>query len=227
MPTTEMTPQRWENIARYTAEVFGRPDDQLRTLMSRAVAGGLPDIAISPDVGRLLKLLAGLTNGGRGPRLALELGALAGYSAIWLARALAPGGKLITVELEPRHADFAEQEFRAAGIADRIELIRAPALEALPAIARRLGPQSLDLVFVDAVKTEYAGYFRLTKPLLRPGALFLADNALGSDWWIDDPPGSSANRDAVDRFNRLVAADADFETAAVTNRQGLLIARKL
>jgi predicted O-methyltransferase YrrM len=215
-----------EALNAYVAEVFGRPDDQLRSLMTRAVAADLPDIAVSADVGRLLTLLAGTTNQGRGPSLAIELGTLAGYSGIWLARGLAAGGRLITVELEPRHADFAEREFQAAGVADRIELIRGAALTVLPQLAKRFGPASIDLAFIDAVKTEYPDYFRLLKPLLRPGALFIADNALGSDWCMTDPPGSSANRDAVDKLNRTVAADPDFETACVTNRQGVLIARR-
>jgi caffeoyl-CoA O-methyltransferase len=222
----DMTPARWDFTCRYLQDVFGRDDDQLRTLMPRAAAAGLPDIAISADVGRLLYVLARTTNQGRGPSLVLELGTLAGYSAIWLARALAPGGRLITIESEPRHADFAQREFEKAGLTDRITIRRGRALDLLPALARELGPASLDLAFIDAVKTEYLDYYRLLKPLLRPGSLLLADNILGSSWWIDAPPGSDPMRDAIDLFNRTLAADAEFDTAAVPIRQGVLIARK-
>jgi predicted O-methyltransferase YrrM len=222
----DMTPERWQFTSAYLREVFGREDDQLRTLMSRAVAAGLPDIAISPDVGRLIHLLAKTTGQGRGPSLILELGTLAGYSGIWLARALAPGGRLITVEPEPRHAEFARAEFQRAGVADLVTIRREPALDLLPTLARELGPASIDVAFIDAIKTEYPEYFRLLKPLIRPGGLLLADNVLGSSWWIDAPPGSDPQRDAVDRFNRMVASDPDFDAAAVPIRQGLLIARR-
>jgi predicted O-methyltransferase YrrM len=222
----EMNPQRWQNTAAYLQEVFGREDEQLATLMQRAVAAGLPEIAISSEVGRLLSLLAGLTGGGRGPQLALELGTLAGYSGIWLARALAPGGRLITVELEERHAAFARREFETAGVSERVEIRRGAALEVLPGLSRELGPDSLDLAFFDAIKSEYMDYLHHVKPMLKRGGLLLADNALGADYWIDGAPGTNASRDAIDAFNRAVAADQDFEAVAVPIRQGLLIARR-
>lgn len=227
----EMTPQRWANTGAYLREVFGREDEQLRTLMPRAIAAGLPAIAISGDVGRLLALLASMTNQGRGARLILELGTLAGYSGLWLARGLAPAGRLITVEFEPRHADFARAEFAAAGLAGRVEIRLGAALEVIPRIAEdfragRLPGPGFDVIFFDAVKTEYPEYLRVCKPLLAPGGLLLADNILGSSFWIDDPPGSSPQRDAVDAFNRQVAADPDFEAAGVPIREGILIARR-
>lgn len=228
----DMTPQRWTNTSVYLREVFGRQDEHLATLMDRAVQAGLPAIAVSPEVGRLLHLLTSMAGEGRGARLALELGTLAGYSGIWIARGLAPGGRLITVEYEPRHAAFARSEFEQAGVADRVDIRTGPALDVVPALADelragRLPARAFDLIFFDALKTEYPDYFRLCKPLLAPGGLLIADNILGSSFWIDDPPGSSPQRDAVDRFNRLVAADADFETAAVPIREGVMIARKL
>lgn len=227
----EMTPQRWTNTSAYVREVFGREDAQLRTLMARAVDAGLPAIAVSADVGRLLKILASMTNSGRGARLALELGTLAGYSGIWLARGLAPTGRLITVEYKPAHADFARREFQAAGLAERIDIRIGAALDIIPTLAEelrtgRLSASAFDVIFFDAIKTEYPDYFRLCKPLLAPGGLLMADNILGSSFWIDDPPGSSPERDTIDAFNRLVAADPDFEAAGVPIREGILIARR-
>lgn len=228
----DMTPQRWANTSAYLRDVFGRQDQHLAGLMDRAVAAGLPAIAVSPDVGHLLTLLASLTNAGRGARLVLELGTLAGYSGIWLARGLADGGKLITVEYEPKHAAFARSEFQRAGLADRVDLRTGAALEVIPRLAEELQAGKLaapvfDLVFFDAIKTEYTDYYRLCKPLLAPGGLLIADNVLGSSFWIDDPPGSSPQRDAIDSFNRTVAADPDFITAAVPLREGVMIARKI
>ena len=120
----EMTPERWQWLGRYARELFGDPDEQLETLMERAVEAGLPSIAVSPDVGRLLQILSASTRGG----LALELGTLGGYSGIWIARGLAPDGRLVTVEYDPRHADFAQGEFETAGLADRVEVRRGAAL---------------------------------------------------------------------------------------------------
>jgi caffeoyl-CoA O-methyltransferase len=223
----EMTLQRWENTCHYLQEVFGREDAQLQTLMKRAVAAGLPDIAVSSDVGRLLKVLAMMVTREPGSRgVILELGTLAGYSGIWLARGLPERGKLITVEFNPVHAAFAQKEFVDAKVAGRVELMTGAALDVLPRLAKQLGPSSIDLAFADAVKTEYCEYFRQIKPLLRPGGLFLADNALGAQFWIDDPAGSTPERDAVDALNRMVAADKEFEAACVPIRQGILIARK-
>lgn len=193
--------------------------------MDRAVAAGIPAISVSPDTGRMLQLLASMTNAGQGARAALELGTLAGYSTLWIARGLAPGGRLITVEPNPKHADFAQREFDRAGVADRVEIRRSGGLDVLRALTRELGPESLDFIFVDAIKTEYPDYFRLARPLMAPGAVFAADNALGSNsWWMDEPPGSGPERDAVDRFNRMVAEDDGLISTCVLNGSGLTVA---
>lgn len=212
-----MTPERWDWLGRYAREVFGDTDDQLATLMERAAAAGLPAIAVSSDVGRLLQILAGSTPG----RIALELGTLGGYSGIWIARGLAREGRLLTVEYEPRHADFAEAEFTRAGLADLVEVRRGAALDVLPGIAEELGPESLDFIFIDAVKSEYPDYFRLVKPLMAPCSLLVADNVYGTGaGWIDEGFGT-------DEFNRLVAGDPDFLATATPMREGILVARRL
>lgn len=212
-----MTPERWDWLDSYAEEVFGDTDDQLATLMQRAVAAGLPDIAVSADVGRLLQILASSTPGG----IALELGTLGGYSGIWIARGLATGGRLITVEYEPHHADFAEAEFARAGVADKVEIRRGAALDVLPDLAEELGPETVDFVFIDAVKSEYPDYFRLIKPLMAPGSLLAADNVYGTGaGWIDEGHGT-------DEFNRIVAGDPDFVATVTPMRSGVLIAKRL
>jgi predicted O-methyltransferase YrrM len=212
-----MTPERWKYINAYVSELLGDTDPQLQSLMARAVEAGLPDIAVSPDVGRLLKILVSLTPGG----LALELGTLAGYSGIWIARGLRPEGKLITIEYDPKHAEFAEGEFAAAGVGNKVEVVRGAALEVLPEIATRVGEGSVDFVFLDAVKSEYPDYFRAVRPLIAPGGVLVADNVLGTGaGWIDEGYGT-------DPFNRLVAADPEFETTITPQREGLLVARRL
>lgn len=211
-----MTPERWSYIGDYADDVFGQYDDHLADLMSRAVEAGLPSIAVSADVGRLLKILVSMTEG----KLAIELGTLAGYSAIWIARGLAPDGRLITVEYDDHHADFAQSELEAAGVADKVEIVRGAALEVVPQLADEVGEQSVDFVFVDATKSEYVEYYRLLKPVVKPGGLLVADNVYGSgSGWIDEGFGT-------DEFNRLVAADPDFDAVATPMREGVLIARR-
>jgi caffeoyl-CoA O-methyltransferase len=226
----DMTPRRWANTSTYLREVFGKQDSILEGLMPAAVAAGIPAIAISADVGRLLHILVQLACARPGAcGRVVELGTLAGYSGIWIARALPPGGRLITIEPEPGHADFAQRMFAAAGVSDRVEVRRTTGVAALADLAREFGPESVDAVFLDAIKTEYPEYFRLARPLIGRGGLLIADNVLGSgSWWIDEaaPGEASDSRDAADRFNRLVAADPDFEAAAVPIREGVMIARR-
>lgn len=218
----DMTPDRWSAICAYLNDVFGAQDDQLTTLMNRATAAGLPDIAITADVGHLLSILTQLA----GPvRLALEVGTLAGYSGIWIARALAPGGTLLTIELEDAHADFAQAEFETAGVADRVEIVRGSALNVLPAVADRLGPESVDLVFLDAVKAEYPAYLDLVRPLIRLGGVLIADNVIQANGVVvPESPDAAPGARGVDAFNRQLAADPGFEATTVPLREGLAIA---
>lgn len=227
-----MTPRRWDEINRYLHDVFGRVngeggDPQLADITVRALARGLPTPTVSADVGRLLLVLS--LTATRGPDAAgriIEVGTLFGHSGIWLARGLPDGGTLHTIEIEDLHADFAATEFAAAGVASKVRQERGPALEVLERLARTLGPTSVDMVFFDAVKTEYTAYLELCSPLIRPGGFLIADNALMADWWIDDPPGSHPGRDAMDAFNRRIAADPEFDAACVPARAGVIIARK-
>jgi len=212
-----MTPERWSYIGDYAEDVFGQYDEHLAGLMARAVEAGMPPIAVSADVGRLLKILVAMTPG----ELAIELGTLAGYSGIWIARGMADSGRLITVEHEDTHADFAQKEFERAGVAAKVEIVRGAALDVLPGIAERVGPDSVDFVFVDARKSEYIDYFEVIKPLLKVGGLYVADNVYGTGaGWIDEGHGT-------DDFNRLIAADPDFEAVATPMREGVLLARKM
>ncbi len=219
-----MTNERWHTTCEYLSEVFGREDEQLRTLMPRAIEAGIPDIAVDASVGRLLTLLAKTAN----VRTAVELGTLAGYSGIWIARGLPEGGRLITVEPEPKHAAFARTEFDAAGVGERVEIREGYGLDVLPGLVAELGAGSVGMVFLDAIKSEYPDYLPYATELLRPGGLLVADNSLGggADWWIDDPLGSHESRDGADEMNRLVAESDEYDAANVPIREGVLIARK-
>jgi predicted O-methyltransferase YrrM len=212
-----MTPQTWDFINDYSLEVFGAQDGHLAGLMDEAIAAGLPAIAVGPDVGRLLMILTSLTRG----RLAIEVGTLGGYSGIWLARGLQPDGQLITIEYEPQHADFAQQQFETAGVSDRVDLRRGAGLEVLAELRQELEPDSVDVLFLDAIKSEYVGYFELARPLIAAGGLVVADNVYGiGTGWIDQGHGT-------DEFNRHIAADPDFEAVAFPFREGVLIGRRV
>ena len=213
----DMTAQTWDFINDYSREVFGDQDEHLAGLMDEAMAAGLPAIAVGPDVGRLLMILTSMTRG----RLAIEVGTLAGYSGIWITRGLAPDGRLITIEYEPRHADFAQRQFERAGLDKRVELRRGAGLDVLAELSRELDPGSVDVLFIDAHKPEYIAYFETARPLLAVGGLVIADNVYGiGTGWIDEGYGT-------DEFNRHIAADSDFEAAAFPFREGVLIARRV
>ncbi|HEU5113924.1 MAG TPA: O-methyltransferase [Acidimicrobiia bacterium] len=213
----EMTPETWDYINSYSLEVFGAQDAHLAGLMDEATAAGLPPIAVGPDVGRLLMILTSMTKG----RLAVEVGTLAGYSGIWITRGLAPAGRLITIEREPLHADFAQRQFERAGVADRVELRRGAGIDVLAELSQSLEPGSVDVLFIDAHKPEYIGYFDTARALLAIGGLVIADNVYGiGTGWIDHGYGT-------DEFNRHIAADPAFEAAAFPFREGVLIARRV
>ncbi|MCI0650877.1 MAG: O-methyltransferase [Planctomycetes bacterium] len=219
--------ERAERESAYIREVFGAQARDLGELMPRAAAAGLPQIAVSAETGRLLSILAGLAGAGGREHLALELGTLGGYSAIWIARGLGPRGRLITVEPEERHAAFAERAFADAGVAKRVVIWRTTGLAAITRIAAEMGQACLDFVFIDAEKTEYCEYFEGLRELIAPGGILTADNVLGSSSWsITDAAGSSAARDAVDSFNRRVVADPLFEASVAPLGHGVLIARR-
>ncbi|WP_426164440.1 O-methyltransferase [Sandarakinorhabdus sp. DWP1-3-1] len=148
---------------------LGGDDDVLAAALARADAAGLPAINVSAPQGKFLYLLARLV----GAHRILEIGTLAGYSTLWLARGLADGGHLDTIEIDAGHADVATANFAAAGLADRITLHRGAALDVLSDLA---GPY--DLVFIDADKQNNAVYFDHAVRLGRPGTLIIVDNVV-------------------------------------------------
>lgn len=212
-----MTPETWQYINEYSREVFGAQDDHLALLMKEATDAGLPPISVGPDVGRLLMILTSMTRG----RLAVEVGTLGGYSGIWITRGLRPDGRLITIESDPTHAAFALRQFGLAGVGDRVELRQGQGLEVLARLADELEPESVDVLFLDAVKSEYVDYLRIARPLLAHGGLLIADNVYGTGaGWIDQGHGT-------DGFNRHIAADPDFEAVALPIREGVLVGRRI
>lgn len=201
-------------LDRYVRRLFAREDDALRRTRERADAAGMPRIQLPPATARVLQLLVRAA----GVRRAVEVGTLAGYSAVWIARALPVGGRLVTLEINPEHAAVARRSLRDAGVADRVEVRVGDAAGQLAA----LGPDgSFDLVFVDADKQRYGMYLDEAARLLRPGGLFVADNA----FWKGrvENPGSDETAVLLDRFNRTVAADPRFDATILPVGDGLLV----
>jgi predicted O-methyltransferase YrrM len=196
-----MSQERWNAVDRYIAERLLGDDPVLDQALSDSAAAGLPPIAVSPPQGKLLYLLARL----HGARLVLELGTLGGYSTIWLARALAAGGRLVTIEAEPAYADVARKNLDRANLLGAVELRVGRALEQLDKLAAEQ-PPPFDLVFIDADKQNTPQYFRWALRLSRPGGLIITDNVVRSggiaDAQTDDPRAQ-----AMRSFHELLAGE--------------------
>ena len=170
-----------ELIARFAPE-----DAELRTANERGQAAGMPAIQISPLQGKLLQVLAAAC----GARKILEIGALAGYSGAWLARALPADGRLITLEVSAKHAEVARATYAAAGVADRAEVRVGAALETLPLL---ISEAPFDLIFIDADKNNYPAYLDWALQLSRVGTIIVADNVIRSGRaFLTPPPDESA-----------------------------------
>ena len=187
----------WTAVDGYITEQLVGHDTALTAAIESSAAAGLPAISVSPSQGKLLFVLAKTM----GARRILELGTLGGYSAIWLARALPPDGRLITVEADARHADVARRNFARAGVTSRVDLRVGRGLDVLPQLhVERAGP--FDFVFIDADKVNYPHYLDWAIRLCRPGSLIVADNVVRKGAVID---GKSQDA-AVQAMRRMMTA---------------------
>ncbi len=180
------------------ARIFAPEDEGLRYALSSAKQAGLPEIQISPIQGKFLQLLAAACNA----RKILEIGSLGGYSGIWLARALPPGGRFITLEINSAHAEVVRGSFAKAGVSDRAEIRVGKALDLLPQLE---GEAPFDLVFIDADKQPYPQYLEWALRLTQPGSIIVADNCIRGGRGFGDPldEGSAG----VVEYNRRIASD--------------------
>jgi len=187
-----------DRISEYIAGLFAPEDDLLRALREDADRSGLPPIAVPPETARLLQVLLRAV----GARRVLEVGTLAGYSAIWMARALPADARLVSLEIDPAHAEFARRYIARAGLAQRVEVRVGAALQLLPALDGEL----FDAVFLDADKAPLPTYFEWALRLLRPGGLVIADNTLRGGRVVDEDADDAELR-GVREFNRRLATD--------------------
>lgn len=201
--------EQWTAVDRYFTDLLVRPDPVLDEAQEASVAAGLPRIAVSASQGKFLHLLARI----QGARTILEIGTLGGYSTIWLARALPADGRLITLELDPKHADVARACFARAGLTGMIDLRLGRALDTLPQLAaEKHGP--FDLIFIDADKEGIPDYFEWALKLSRPGSVIVVDNVVRKGAVVDAASCDSAVQ-GVRRFNRMLAAEPRVSATAL------------
>ncbi len=205
--------EQWIAVDEYITGLFPS-DPALEMVLQATRAAGMPQINVSPVQGRLLHVLA-LTCGAR---MILEIGTLAGYSAIWMARALPADGKLITLESDPKHAEVAQANIARAGLADRIEVRLGVALDVLPQLAAE-GKGPFDLIFIDADKMNLTTYFEWAVRLARPGSLIITDNVIRHGEVLDES-SVDASLQGVRRFNQALAADRRV-TATIVQMVGI------
>lgn len=206
-----------ERLQRYAAELFAVEDPILARVRARHAERELPPIHISPDEGKLLHVLVRLV----AARRVLEIGSLAGYSGIWLARALPADGVLTTLEVDPHHARLARQAYGEAGVADRVRLLEGDARKILPTLE-----PGFDVVFIDADKEPLPQYFEWSVRLLRSGGLLLCDNAFLHGTVVEADNDAPAT-EGVRAFNRLAASDPRVVSAIVPLRDGIVVAVKV
>ncbi len=196
-----MSQDQWTAVDQYITELFVPPDAALDAVLQASTEAGLPPINVAQNQGKLLHILALAC----GARSILEIGTLGGYSTIWLARALPPGGKLITLEADPKHAEVARKNVARANLADVVEVRLGKALETLPPLAAE-GLAPFDLVFIDADKENTLAYFEWALKLTRSGSLIITDNVVRKGEVIN-AASDDASVQGIRRFNAALAAE--------------------
>jgi predicted O-methyltransferase YrrM len=197
-----MSQELWSAVDAYADALLIGSDPILEEALAASAAAGLPQIAVSPSQGKLLALLAQI----HGSRRILEVGTLGAYSTIWLARALPEGGRVVTLELDPRFARVAAANLERAALAERVELRVGPALDGLEAL-REEQADPFDLIFIDADKKSTPEYFTVALDLVRPGAVILTDNVVRRGALVDEDtedPGVIGMR----RFHEMLAHES-------------------
>ncbi len=168
-----MTEELWSAVDAYIASALVPADPALDAALAVSDSAGLPAIAVAPNQGKLLHILALML----GAKRILEIGTLGGYSTIWMARALPVDGKLITLEADAKHANVALDNIARAGLSDRVQLRLGLALDTLPVLAAEK-PEPFDLIFIDADKVNIPAYFEWAERLARPGSAIIVDNVV-------------------------------------------------
>jgi predicted O-methyltransferase YrrM len=199
----------WTDVDKYLVSQLVPADDALTNALRASDEGGLPQINVAPNQGKLLTLLAKMMGATR----ILEIGTLGGYSTIWLARSLPSSGKLVSLELEPHHADVARANLAFAGHDAAVEILVGPATKSLQQLIDT-GTEPFDFIFIDADKEGYPEYLTLSLQLARQGTVIVADNVVRNGEVID-AHSSDSRVHGVRSFLELAAANANIDATAV------------
>jgi predicted O-methyltransferase YrrM len=206
---SEHEKETWAAVDRYINDMFLPPDEALTAALRASEEAGLDPIAVAPAQGKFLHLLAKL----QGARKILEIGTLGAYSTIWLARGLPEGGRLITLEADPRHVEVSRANLDRAGLSGVVEVRQGRANDTLPQLAAA-GAGPFDFIFIDANKTGYPEYFQWAMKLSRRGTLIVADNVIRKGA-VADAASTDENVKGVRRFNELVAREPRVSATAL------------
>jgi predicted O-methyltransferase YrrM len=204
-----MNQETWSSVDKYLTDLLVPSDPALNAALADADAAGLPPHNVAPNQGKLLQLLAKIF----GARTVLEIGTLGGYSAIWLARALPAGGRLVTLEANPKHAEVAFANIVRAGLASVVDLRVGKAVDILPRLAAE-GIAPFDLIFIDADKPSNPEYLGWSLELSRPGTVIIGDNVVRNGA-VTDSSSTDPNVQGVRRFLELISSEPRLSATAL------------
>lgn len=218
-----MTEELWSAVDAYVVEKLLDNDESLDAAVRASDAAGLPSIQVSAAQGKFLHILAKV----HGAKRILEIGTLGGYSTIWLARALPDDGRMLTMEIDPKHAAVAKANLERAGVGDKVEVLVGNALDLLPELERR-EQVPFDLFFIDADKVSIPTYFESALRMSRPGSLILVDNVVRNGAVIEED-STDPSVQGVRRLNDMIAGDSRvtatvLQTVGIKGYDGLAIA---
>jgi predicted O-methyltransferase YrrM len=217
-----MNQQLFEAVDNYICDLVAPEDEALKVTIESIEKNNIPQISVSAGQGKFLQVLAKLCNA----KKILEIGTLAGYSTIWMARSLPKDGKLISLEYEQLHADVATENIKRAGLEEIVEIRVGKAIDLLPVLQKE--NMLFDMIFIDADKPPYAEYFQWALKLSRPGTLIIADNVIREGKVLDENHEDDRVR-GVDRFNKLLASTKGItasiiQTVGAKEHDGMAIA---
>lgn len=217
-----MNQKVWEAVDQYLDKMLIPPDSTLKDALATASKAKLPAIQVSSVQGKLLHLLVRIM----GARNILEIGTLGGYSTIWMARALPEGGRIITLEADPKHAEVARKNFARSGVENKVELRLGKALDTLPQVAAD-GRGPFDMFFIDANKSNMPEYFEWSLKLARVGSVIIADNVV-REGAVLDAKSKDADIQGIRRFLAMVGKEkrvsgTALQTVSTKNHDGFAL----
>lgn len=202
-----------EELYKYIVDNFAQEDETIKQIVKNSLAKGIPEIQVSPEGGKFLQLLCKMVNA----KDVLEVGTLFGYSSIWIARVLPDDGKLTTLEISPEHAEAAKENFKSAGVENKIDLLFGDANKSLDTLKGK----KFDFAFIDADKPSYSNYYDKIVPLMRQGGVIAFDNTLKEGRVIDTEPDEYVR--GIQILNQKISTDKRIMSLLVPISDGVTI----